>query len=100
VDAATGKDCPSGAIGEIAIQSQVMLGYWNKPEETARVMLDSKWFLTGDLGKMDVDRFFTVVDRKKDMSSSAGSTFIRAKSKKCCTSSPKCWRQQPSAFPI
>jgi long-chain acyl-CoA synthetase len=68
VDAETSKDCPVGEIGEIAIQSpQVMLGYWNKPEETAQVMLDGKWFLTGDLGKMDEDGFFTVVDRKKDM---------------------------------
>ena len=68
VDSETGKDLPSGAIGEIAIQSpQVMLCYWNKPEETARVMLEGKWFLTGDLGTMDEDGFFTVVDRKKDM---------------------------------
>ena len=68
VDAETGKDCPIGEIGEIAIQSpQVMLGYWNKPEETAKVMLEGKWFLTGDLGTMDEDGFFTVVDRKKDM---------------------------------
>ena len=68
VDAETGKDCPIGEIGEIAIQSpQVMLGYWNKPEETAKVMLEGKWFLTGDLGTIDADGFFTVVDRKKDM---------------------------------
>jgi long-chain acyl-CoA synthetase len=68
VDPETGKDLPIGAIGEIAIQSpQVMLGYWNKPEETAKVMLEGRWFLTGDLGTMDEDGFFTVVDRKKDM---------------------------------
>ncbi|MCX7839889.1 MAG: long-chain fatty acid--CoA ligase [Anaerolineae bacterium] len=68
VDPETGKDLPVGEIGEIAIKSpQVMLGYWNKPEETARVMLEGGWFLTGDLGKMDEDGFFTVVDRKKDM---------------------------------
>ncbi len=68
VDPETGKDMPIGEVGEIAIQSpQVMVGYWNKPEETARVMLEGKWFLTGDLGKMDEDGFFTVVDRKKDM---------------------------------
>ncbi len=68
VDPETGKDVPIGTVGEIAIQSpQVMKGYWNRPEETARVMLEGKWFLTGDLGTMDADGFFTVVDRKKDM---------------------------------
>ena len=68
VDAQTGKDLPVGEIGEIAIQSpQVMLGYWSKPEETARAMREGNWFLTGDLGTMDADGFFTVVDRKKDM---------------------------------
>ncbi|MBI5029918.1 MAG: long-chain fatty acid--CoA ligase [Chloroflexi bacterium] len=64
----TGADLPCGEIGEIAIQSpQIMLGYWNKPDETAKVMLPGNFFLTGDLGKMDEDGFFTVVDRKKDM---------------------------------
>jgi long-chain acyl-CoA synthetase len=68
VDAATGADLPPGEVGEIAIQSpQVMLGYWQKPEETRQVMLDGCWFLTGDLGVMDEDGFFKVVDRKKDM---------------------------------
>jgi long-chain acyl-CoA synthetase len=68
VDPETGTDLPVGQIGEIAIQSpQVMLGYWQKPEETAKVMLPGNFFLTGDLGTMDEDGFFTVVDRKKDM---------------------------------
>ncbi len=68
VDPETGADLAVGQVGEIAIQSpQIMLGYWKKPEETAKVMLDGCWFLTGDLGKMDEDGFFTVVDRKKDM---------------------------------
>jgi len=68
VDPHTGADLPVGQVGEIAIQSpQVMLGYWQKPEETAKVMLPGDFFLTGDLGTMDADGFFTVVDRKKDM---------------------------------
>lgn len=68
VDPETHKDLAIGEIGEIAVQSpQVMQGYWNKPEETAQVLLEGGWFLTGDLGKMDHDGFFTVVDRKKDM---------------------------------
>jgi long-chain acyl-CoA synthetase len=68
VDPQTGKDLPVGEVGEIAIQSpQVMVGYWQKPDETRNVMLDGCWFLTGDLGTMDEDGFFRVVDRKKDM---------------------------------
>lgn len=68
VDPATGADLPTGEVGEIALQSpQVMLGYWQKPEETRQVMLDGCWFLTGDLGVMDEEGFFRVVDRKKDM---------------------------------
>jgi long-chain acyl-CoA synthetase len=68
VDPETGTDLPMGQVGEIAIQSpQIMLGYWQQPEETAKVMLEDDWFLTGDLGTMDEDGFFKVVDRKKDM---------------------------------
>ncbi len=68
VNPETGADVPIGEVGEIAIQSpQVMAGYWRRPEETNKVMLDGCWFLTGDLGTMDEDGFFRVVDRKKDM---------------------------------
>jgi len=68
VDPETGADLPFGQVGEIAIKSpQVMLGYWNAPEETRKVMLPGDFFLTGDLGTMDENGFFTVVDRKKDM---------------------------------
>lgn len=58
---------PPGEIGEIAIKGpQVMKGYWNRPEETAATFSDG-WFLTGDLGYMDENGYFYVVDRKKDM---------------------------------
>ncbi|MCK0149805.1 AMP-binding protein [Marivita sp. S6314] len=56
-----------GQSGEIAAKGpQIMAGYWNKPEETANVMKDG-WFLTGDIGVMDPDGYFRIVDRKKDM---------------------------------
>ncbi|HKK97349.1 MAG TPA: AMP-binding protein [Marivita sp.] len=56
-----------GQSGEIAAKGpQIMAGYWNKPEETAKVMHDG-WFLTGDIGVMDPDGYFRIVDRKKDM---------------------------------
>lgn len=63
-----GKSLPVGEIGEICIRGpQVMTGYWNQPEETARVMSDDGYFRSGDLGNMDEDGFTRIVDRKKDM---------------------------------
>ena len=62
-----GRPVDQGARGEIAARGpQVMKGYWGKPEETAKVMKDG-WFLTGDIGVMDADGYFSIVDRKKDM---------------------------------
>ena len=62
-----GRPVPQGEPGEIAAKGpQIMAGYWNKPEETAKVMKNG-WFLTGDIGVMDADGYFTIVDRKKDM---------------------------------
>ncbi|MGQ7279496.1 MULTISPECIES: long-chain-fatty-acid--CoA ligase [Brevibacillus] len=67
VDPSTGEELPQGEIGELAVKGpQVMLGYWNRPEETAAVLRDG-WLLTGDMGYMDADGYFYVVDRKKDM---------------------------------
>lgn len=57
-----------GEIGEICIKGpQVMKGYWNRPEETAKVMTKDGFFKTGDIGMMDAEGFFKIVDRKKDM---------------------------------
>ena len=62
-----GKDVPQGEPGElIAKGPQIMKGYWNKPEETAKT-IQNGWLLTGDIGVMDEDGYFRVVDRKKDM---------------------------------
>ena len=63
----TGERLSAGEIGEIVIKGpQVMKGYWNRPEDTAQTLRDG-WLLTGDLGYMDEDGYFYVVDRKKDM---------------------------------
>jgi len=63
-----GKELPMGQIGEICVRGpQVMRGYWNRPEETAKVMLPGGWLRTGDVGRMDEQGFVYIEDRKKDM---------------------------------
>jgi long-chain acyl-CoA synthetase len=63
-----GKILPMGEVGELCIMGpQVMKGYWQKPEETAKVIDDDGWLHTGDMAKMDEQGFFYIVDRKKDM---------------------------------
>ena len=61
------KELPPGGEGELAIKGpQVMLGYWNKPEETEQTLKDG-WLLTGDIARIDEDGYFYIVDRKKDL---------------------------------
>jgi len=63
-----GRDVPQGQPGEIAIKGpQVMAGYWQRPDETAKVMTADGWFKSGDIGVMDDKGYFKIVDRKKDM---------------------------------
>uniref|UniRef100_E1TA40 Long-chain-fatty-acid--CoA ligase n=1 Tax=Burkholderia sp. (strain CCGE1003) TaxID=640512 RepID=E1TA40_BURSG len=63
-----GNEVPLGQAGEICIRGpQVMAGYWNKPEETAKVMTPDGFFKSGDVGLMNEQGFVKIVDRKKDM---------------------------------
>jgi long-chain acyl-CoA synthetase len=63
-----GNEVPVGQPGEIAIRGpQVMAGYWQRPDETARVMTVDGFFKSGDVGIMDERGYFRIVDRKKDM---------------------------------
>ena len=67
-----GKPVAAGEVGEIAVRGpQVVAGYWRKPEETERSFPDRR-LLTGDVGFMDADGWFYLVDRKKDMINCAG----------------------------
>jgi len=61
------KELPPGEVGEIIIKGPMVIpGYWNKPEETAHAIRNG-WLYTGDVGKMDEDGWFYIVDRKKDL---------------------------------
>ena len=63
-----GNDVPFGQPGEIAIKGpQVMAGYWQRPDETAKAMTADGYFKSGDIGTMDERGYFKIVDRKKDM---------------------------------
>jgi len=62
-----GNEVAGGEVGEIVIRGHnVMKGYWRRPEETAKAIPDG-WFRTGDIGRVDEDGYFVIVDRKKDM---------------------------------
>jgi long-chain acyl-CoA synthetase len=69
VDLRQGKrSVPQGQIGELSIRGpQVMMGYWQQPVETKRVLHADGWLLTGDVAQMDADGYFRIVARKADM---------------------------------
>ena len=61
------RELPPGEVGELAVRGpNVMLGYWQRPEETNKT-IKIDWLLTGDMARMDEDGYFYIVDRKKDM---------------------------------
>jgi long-chain acyl-CoA synthetase len=65
---ADGREVPAGQVGEVAIRGHnVMKGYWRRPEATAEVLSADGWFRTGDVGRVDEDGYFFIVDRKKEL---------------------------------
>jgi long-chain acyl-CoA synthetase len=67
------REMPLGEAGEICARGpQVMAGYWNRPDETAKVMTADGFFRTGDIGVMDAQGRVRIIDRKKDMISVSG----------------------------
>ena len=72
VDLETGEDLPIGKEGELVVRGpQMMLGYWNRPDETAHTIRNG-WLHTGDVAKMDDDGYTYIVDRAKDMIAASG----------------------------
>jgi long-chain acyl-CoA synthetase len=62
-----GRELPANQVGELCVRGgNVMQGYWNQPEETAKALRNG-WLLTGDIGYRDLDGYFFITDRKKDM---------------------------------
>ena len=62
-----GNEVAQGEVGEIVIRGHnVMRGYWNRPEATAETIIDG-WLHTGDIGRVDEDGYFFIVDRKKEL---------------------------------
>ncbi|KGK80338.1 acyl-CoA synthase [Thalassobacter stenotrophicus] len=83
-----GDEVPQGSAGELAAKGpQIMKGYWQNPEETANVLRDG-WFLTGDIGTMDADGYFRIVDRKKDMVLVSGFNVYPNEIEDCMTRHP------------
>jgi fatty-acyl-CoA synthase len=76
IDPVTLRELPPGEIGEIIMHGpQVFLGYWNKPEDSAQVFIEldgKRFFRSGDLGRMDEDGYFFIVDRLKRMINASG----------------------------
>ena len=78
----TGKPIPNVEVriasdGEIETRGpHIMLGYWNKPEETRAVFTEDGWFKTGDIGSFDAEGFLSVTDRKKELFKTSGGKYI------------------------
>ena len=72
LDEKTREPLPVGEVGEIVVKGpNIMQGYWNQPEETADIFTHG-WMRTGDIGKMDAEGFFYVIDRAKDLIKASG----------------------------
>ncbi|MDR3608835.1 MAG: AMP-binding protein, partial [Oligoflexia bacterium] len=85
-----GKEVPCGTSGELCVRGpQVMKGYWNQAEETARVLSSDGWLRTGDIAEMAEDGYFKIVDRKKDMILVSGFNVYPNEVEEVAVSNPK-----------
>ena len=86
----SGTDLPAGEAGEITVRgAQVMLGYWDMPDETAAVLDDAGWLRTGDVGYLDEEGYVFIVDRKKDMVISGGENIYCAEVERVLSEMPE-----------
>jgi fatty-acyl-CoA synthase len=84
-----GQRVSPGEIGEIIVKGPIqMMGYWNAPEETRKI-IKAGWLYTGDLGRIDEEGFVYVVDRKKDMYISGGENVYPAEVERALLTHPK-----------
>jgi long-chain acyl-CoA synthetase len=71
------EDALAGEQGELWVRGpQVMIGYWNQPEETAKTIMKDGWLRTGDIARMDADGYFYIVDRLKDIIIASGYNIV------------------------
>ena len=90
-----GNALPQGQSGEICVEGpQVMRGYWNRPDETEKVMLPGQVLRTGDIGYMDARGFVFIEDRKKDMILVSGFNVYPNEVEGVAVTHPACWRWQ------
>jgi long-chain acyl-CoA synthetase len=108
-----GNDLELGQIGEICVRGpQVMRGYWNRADETAKVMLPGGWLRTGDVGTLDERGFFTITDRIKDVIKSGGEWISSVELESAIMGHPKVleaavigvphpkWQERPVAYVV
>ena len=89
VDLETGKNAPTGEVGEVWIRGpEVMTGYWNLPEATADAITADRWFRSGDVGYLDADGFLYLQDRVKDMIITGGENVYPAEVENVLMSHP------------
>ena len=87
------REVPRGTVGEIVVRgANVMLGYWNKPEETADA-LRGGWMHTGDVGYMDEDGYVYLVDRIKDMIVTGGENVYFGRGRERGSTATRRWRR-------
>ncbi|MCB2089197.1 MAG: AMP-binding protein, partial [Sphingomonadaceae bacterium] len=85
-----GNVLPVGQAGEIVVRgAQVMLGYWDMPDETAAVLGADGWLRTGDVGVLDEEGYLLIVDRKKDMVISGGENIYCAEVERVLSEIPE-----------
>jgi acyl-CoA synthetase (AMP-forming)/AMP-acid ligase II len=84
-----GRQVATGEVGELVVRGPNLLkDCWNPPAETVAAIPDG-WLRTGDLARQDEDGYLYIVDRKKDLITPAATTSNRARSRRCCTSTPR-----------